>query len=638
MVVMITFARPLAAIMLATGMLLTVLGEAEGGTIYAGSASIIDVKTAVDRAVDGDRVIVPAGQASWTSTLTITKGITIQGQTTVAGAGTSGPNGGASPTVVDGTIILDDVPIVNDNAKLFDVNLTQNQTFRLTGITFRHGARTKAPSNNGVVTIRGAVHGATGTGSVRIDHCLFDLLYQNSIVLSGWITNSVVDHCVGNYWHNIFTAKVANGNGWNGGDAFGSSSYADAPYLGSEKFVFFEDCTINNTTNTQTCGNIDSYGGARYVVRHCYFNGTAPNTHGTETGGKLRGTRLHEWYQNTYHYSFGGGQPGLMRAGTGISWGNAVTGNGNNAGNALTAERLNFPFLNWGDAPPNVAANGANGWDMNVTESDGVTHVDGHAPHLFASGTHNGSNDSATLVDTKANWRPNQWAGYSLTNITRGPRGLSSTAGQNYGSWIISNTATEITFNRGSTAAGAPPMHFDTGDGYAIRKVLVAMDQPGRGQCMDVIAYTQQGNAYNATTGIKSHLRQKYEPLYSWLNTFNGAPMRGPTGYYKGPQPTVLPNREYYNEISPFDGTSGVGVGLRANRPNNCTPGRDAMGLTGPGAAYWATNEQKLYVCTAPNSWALYYTPYVYPHPLVSGAPAPPAPPAAPSNLRISGP
>jgi hypothetical protein len=31
---------------------------------------------------------------------------------------------------------------------------------------------------------------------------------------------------------------------------------------------------------------------------------------------------------------------------------------------------------------------------------------------------------------------------------------------------------------------------------------------------------------------------------------------------------------------------------------------------------YWATDEQKLYVCTPNDHWNFYYEPYIYPHPL----------------------
>lgn len=36
--------------------------------------------------------------------------------------------------------------------------------------------------------------------------------------------------------------------------------------------------------------------------------------------------------------------------------------------------------------------------------------------------------------------------------------------------------------------------------------------------------------------------------------------------------------------------------------------------------AFWNTNTNTLYQCTATNTWKLYYTPYTYPHPLTQTA------------------
>jgi hypothetical protein len=621
---------PLAAFV--AGVLLASVGQTSGAIITAASPSLADVSSAVALASDGDTVILPPGTASWTSTLTITKGITLQGSTTVTGAGT------AAPTVVDGTVILDDVPIVNDKCHIIDLVLAKDQAFRITGITLRHGSRTTKPANPGAILVCGVVHGADGIGSLRIDHCYFDLLYQNAVFFSGWVTNSVIDHCVGNYWYNVFSFTVNNGNGWNGGDTFGNSSWADDSYFGTDKFVFIEDNTFNNTTPAQTCGTIDCQAGGRYVARHNYFFNCAPNTHGTESGGLIRGIRAHEWYQNTIEFTFEGSL-GLVRAGTGISWGNTLLG-GLYSGNRLTACRQTWPWRAFQGTAPDSGADGANSWDLNVTESDGATNVPGHSPYLFASGTAalnstDGITTGTVTVSGNPGWQTDQWVGYSITNTTQGP-----SAGLNYGAYITGSGSNTITYSRYTTAT--PPsdqlMHFTAGDGFTVHKLIASIDQPGYGKCDDLIAVdSSSGLQYNSTFGGVGTMiwpHQHREPLYSWLNTLNGSLIQGANAYYHSEFPAIQPNREFYNEISPFDGSTGVGVGTLAQRPSTCTPG----------VAYWATDQGEwdsthpgpdgqLYVCTAPNTWTLYYKPYVYPYPLVSGMPA------APANLRIvSGP
>ncbi len=95
-------------------------------------------------------------------------------------------------------------------------------------------------------------------------------------------------------------------------------------------------------------------------------------------------------------------------------------------------------------------------------------------------------------------------------------------------------------------------------------------------------------------------------------------------------------NTDYYNgtttvntsQGNPFTGGSGgVGFGPVAFMPATCTAG----------VGYWATNEGswndgsnpiytgqgQFYKCVATDDWDLYYTPYTYPHPLISGFPTP---------------
>jgi hypothetical protein len=86
-------------------------------------------------------------------------------------------------------------------------------------------------------------------------------------------------------------------------------------------------------------------------------------------------------------------------------------------------------------------------------------------------------------------------------------------------------------------------------------------------------------------------------------------------------------NRDYYqapggvqtSSSSPFNGSEGVGFGPLANRPATCTAGPGGADGTNGGVGYFATDENKLYRCSATDTWTLHYTPYTYPHPLVGG-------------------
>jgi len=66
-----------------------------------------------------------------------------------------------------------------------------------------------------------------------------------------------------------------------------------------------------------------------------------------------------------------------------------------------------------------------------------------------------------------------------------------------------------------------------------------------------------------------------------------------------------LPN---FKQRVNFNGTAGIGQGLLKARPNTCAPS----------VGYWATDTNTLYTCTAPNTWTNFYTPYIYPHPLIN--------------------
>jgi hypothetical protein len=110
---------------------------------------------------------------------------------------------------------------------------------------------------------------------------------------------------------------------------------------------------------------------------------------------------------------------------------------------------------------------------------------------------------------------------------------------------------------------------------------------------------------------------QQKTPMYAWNNNgAGGAEMPFEVlDFCAANLLHIQEDREYFNATSAFDGTSGVGVGILADRPSGCIAG----------AGYWAIDQgtwnQKgedgvLYTCSASGTWQKYYEPLTYPHPL----------------------
>ena len=526
-------------------------------TVYYSDGSQASVQALQNAALDGDTIILPAGTFSWTSRLNITKGITLQGQTTINGAGTS------NPSIVDGTVIAEDTPRSGPGAGVIFASLTASQSFRLTGITFRHGTGT-IYGDGGAVRVT-----TSGTGpnrSARIDHCHFDHLYWGQALgITGWMYG--VDD------HNVFVCNppVLSHSIWHdtwGGQLNGNGSWADYPYYGTEKFWFIEDNTIIGSGTVQTSGNIDVWNGGRYVARHNAFINAAPNSHGTE-GGPVRGGRAREVYDNTFNWTMN--WVGHMQRSGGSLW-------HDNAWTGLESGALNHTFFalyrEWGAIGNDLSlwglAGGQNLWDFND-------------PHgLYDSGLDTSSVDSQGVVhDSSKNWTANEWAGYSVTNMN------PASACYRHNSYIISNTSNTITYSYYAGGDRGAPLVFNAGDPYAIYRVLIALDQNGRGK----------GNLISAGSP-PAWPNEALEPCFSWNN------VHSPTGHaygFSGPDPTEIANRDYYN--------------LGAGFPRDSTPAQVST------------------TYTAALNGIHYVGPFRYPHPLVSGGPSPtPTPTVAPGS------
>jgi hypothetical protein len=543
-----------------------------GATVYDSDGSEANVRELLGAARDGDTITLPAGTFTWTQPVNITKAITLEGQTTISGAGT------ANPVVKDLTIIRDDTPGSGANGYILKADMSSNPSgvFRLTGVTFTGGTLTKMAAGNGAIRLRSV---ASTPASMRLDHCHFTSTLQQGkfIWVNGWVYG-VADHNMIEATRSIQPFHIYHSTYGGTSQLYGNGAWADYPWYGTEKFFFIEDNTAIRTNSLGARGLVDSLEGGRIVVRHNYLQNMVIGSHGTEAG-PARGHRVSEIYDNTFNYTVSGWRSGF-RSGTNLFHDNVASGTPPSdeviCGLPNFRETAARPNPIWG------IADGTSPWDVNDTEGNG-TYVEGHPPFLFASGSATSettvSREQSTFSDSTKTWTPNQWIGYSI-KITNPASASYGSHGR--GSYIIGNDAHSISYAYTRDTGGRGQLLFNAGDTYEIHRVLVVMDQNGRGKG-DQLA----GNPpINTTTGTASWNHGALEPCYSWNNIYtpNGHAMG--YGVRRG-QPTTKLNIDFFN--------------LGAGFPADSTPSQVS-------SRYTAALNGVDYVGT-----------FVYPHPLVSG-------------------
>jgi hypothetical protein len=258
-----------------------------GSVVYADSCSQGDVQDAIDAADDGDTVVVPADTCTWTTPASQTPAVRIYEKAiTLRGAG------------IDQTIIVDGTDTGWYNESLIRVDGVQGKPFRITGFTFSEINR-PAP-----VLIYGDCK------RFRIDHCKFDNTTEETstgISTSG-DTYGVIDHCT------FVESRVLVSGG-------GDAAWQQPLSLGTENAVYIEDCHFDRTHGNA----IDANNGGRYVFRANAMQNTYVEAHSNCPSG-LRATFSYEVYSNTLLASIPTYRPFLMRGGTGVIFGNTITG------------------------------------------------------------------------------------------------------------------------------------------------------------------------------------------------------------------------------------------------------------------------------------------------------------------------
>jgi hypothetical protein len=269
--------------------------HSQGATITAASTAQKDVAVAVASAQDGDTVQIPAGDSKWTSVLTISKAVTLQGQG------------------IDKTFL-------RNHAGLFTLQPSKDLPIRITGIYFDMG-----PSFDRSVPNRSGVRLFGTLTSLRIDHCYFNC-GERSVSIEGDIYG-VTDHCTFKESNIAIYFTGANG---------GANSWNKPIHPGSIEAMYIEDCTFICTQPSKVVVDSELYGqnGGRGVMRYntVDYTGTGVecdpfDAHGFYDGSGAwgDGTRFYEIYNNTIKFQYAWGAIFSLRGGTHIVWNNTMT-------------------------------------------------------------------------------------------------------------------------------------------------------------------------------------------------------------------------------------------------------------------------------------------------------------------------
>jgi hypothetical protein len=306
---------------------------AMAATTQAISCSRTDVAAAYNNASAGDTILVPPGQCTWTSTLLVTKAVTILGN-----------NGNPYSPAATSTCIAANTTCLKTGSSLktglFAVSLTTTARVRVSGFFFD-----LSPSFTGSQSINYGVQVSGSISQIRIDHNFFQ--YGKYSLNSDGRIFGVYDH---NYFYNddasiqLIGGSAAQANqSWQDPIVAGSAMGLSTLYIEDNAFVRDEHL-VHQTNN-----HIESGQGGRFVIRYNTFDGhrycagiagsrgtcAAANftyypvmTHGNgdyySVANGLRGHPIVETYNNIVR-GYRVDDAFLFRGGSNIAFDNAVT-------------------------------------------------------------------------------------------------------------------------------------------------------------------------------------------------------------------------------------------------------------------------------------------------------------------------
>jgi hypothetical protein len=618
-----------------------------GSSCTAASCSESGVLAALPSTLNTNSTVtvnIPAcsGGTSWTANLSYTQPASVT-TLNILGAGT--PNSGSSTTGASSsctdTYLIDNAGSSNP---MFNIATTYPQTVQIGCMAIDPNSTSTALADP--IWIVGTCT-SSGCPSVRVHNITFGLntYWSESGNSSNAEAGMLVENSFGVIDHNSIGSSSVRAKNFElfnsqhgaylGVGQYGDNSWAQPDSFGGANNLFAEnnlkyDSGYLAMNDSEQDDSFTNRGGTRVVMRYNTMHQGSGNTggyglfqnHGTDSGGRGRGAREAEVYNNTI-YCEGSSQncsgvDGGLRSGTGIFFGNQANFTVGSNGPWVSLSLYRNVTASW---MPFAACGGSGPWDQN-----GGT--------IYHSGTvGSDSNGALTMTDSSQSFGNLVPAGdpYSVYDVTQG-----------WWSEIASNTSTTITV---LASAGYGAIDFKAGDSYQVLRATSCIDQPSRGQ-----GSYMSGNSTNCSMTSSSdsgptytgpspcgYPNQALDPVYRWNDTASGGSTSG--GVVANDTSRLIDYRDFYDSASgiqsssssPFScngSTGGTGWGTLANRPSSCS---GACTTSSPGCGYWATDTNTLYTWQG-GAWANYYQPYTYPHPLDSSDPPPP-PPAAPTGL-----